>query len=754
MPENNTLKINRLPAAVINTRIIPKPVVGMPFARMRYLAGVAGDENAPHFDPSQEPLQDGRAYTAKDNHLYYRPLLRVAQRPGDLPGPDVRFLKDVDGNVRLQFSLEESPQSSLPAAAEPFNVKVDLVTLFWRDAQGQSRQRLFEQPTLVGTDNPQDSLQPNFVIRTGSELSTGEVDPIFQALSRVDSGAYLNVDLSFSYWIDEPQGGNVPPHVPGNIHPIGPGELHPIGPGELHPIGPGNIHPPIFHVHAGNISPNVLHNTYTPVAPAEGPPVFDQPDFEIKNKFNTFVLSDRIKMVIVAQHERQSKPNFHTSKLDLRLPFIFDASLQSNRWIYAALLSSYGLTEQWTDLPFGMVRTANFPNTVYRLPNEIRLAFDTNQGFPYMIPTVYRDSQENLRVRVTLGAMAWHDPYQLVDLRDKLRVASGGALAAPTVVIGGYESATLRLTSAFPEEIKTLDGQDVAISLENGFQVTLDLSLEFYRFLAQLLTLNTGLTGEVKVRLATLPPVGPGGTEQVLEKIVPVRLTFDALAGLPLEVKLPPEALSPRQVEISNPTPVEISLNECLPRLLQVDSNSITPLDVYEAQVTTPVFPATLAAKGTLNVDLKPKNEDPSWVWNAVQVEMAGLNLTQSPSQVLDHIHEVFPSCSLTQKLNVESPFFQQASLPDKFANLSHLKVNVYRPGFAVEQVVLSKDKVSDQVTLQRNLKEILGEQAGALATFKYKVQNVYYDHEGQWSADKDAEGTNIFVYPNPPESD
>ncbi len=756
MPENNTLKINALPAAVTTTAVEPRLAVGMPFAKMRYIAGIAGDENAPHFDPSQQPLQDGRAYTAKDGHLYYRPLLRISRRPGDLPGPDVRFLKDADGNVRLQFSLEESPLTGLPAGAEPFNVRVDSVTLHWRDAQGQDHQRVFDQPTLMGTDNPEDSTQSNFVIRVGSELDSGEVEPLFQALSRADSAASLQVVLSFGYWTDDPQSGG------GHT-----------GSGGV--VGPVIHHGPVIAAHEAHLAATLLRTAGA--QPSSGHPAAASHTLSPhliatlagaggaavpRNKFATLLMADRLKMVVDAERKRRTQPNFHTASLDRRLPFTFDSNLQANRPIYAALLGTSGITEHWTDSGFGLVRTADFPNTVYRLPDEIRLAFHVEMGTPYLIPFLYRTDQDEVRVRVTLGAMPWHNPTQLVGLRDFLRVSTGGALAAPSVVTGGYESATLRLTSAFPEQIQALDGEEVAISLENGFQVTLDLSLEFYRFLAELLTRENspGLTGEVKVRLETLPPATDGGTEQVLERRVPVRLTFDDLAGLPLEVHLPPDALSPRKIEIANLAPLEVSLGGCLPRLLQYDTNSVTPLEVYEAEAVAPDFPATLAAQGTLTVDLEPKSasssgsEDASQVWNAVQAELAGQNLTETPSQVLDRVHEIFPNTSLAQKVTVECPVFEQATLPDKFANLFRLKVKLLRGGFAAEQVVLGKDTASAQVTLQRNLKEILGEQAGALATFKYQVQNVYFDHEGQWSDEKDGEGTNVFVFPNPPESD
>ncbi|MDM7915322.1 MAG: hypothetical protein QUU85_08670, partial [Candidatus Eisenbacteria bacterium] len=215
MAAKSTLEIGSLRMAATEPAVATRLAVALPYARVRYLSAVAGDEKAPHFAPQEEPLQDGRAYMSKEGLPLYRPSLRVAQRAGDLPGPDVRLLKDAQGKVWLQLILEESPPAGLPANAEPFNVKLESVQLRWKDTQGQAQQRDFAQPTLVATDDPQDPTHPNFEVRVAAELQPQEVEAIHQALSIPTSGAALRAVLSYGYWTDDPDPGPGPDRASG-----------------------------------------------------------------------------------------------------------------------------------------------------------------------------------------------------------------------------------------------------------------------------------------------------------------------------------------------------------------------------------------------------------------------------------------------------------------------------------------------------------------------------------------------------------
>ena len=366
-----------------------------------------------------------------------------------------------------------------------------------------------------------------------------------------------------------------------------------------------------------------------------------------------------------------------------------------------------------------------------------------------MIPTCYRDRTTNeIRVRVTLRAVPWFDPHKLVRLRDYLYRASGGTLAASQVVVGGYKEAKLKLITQFPEEIRALMGDNVAISLEGASDLILDLSLEYYRFLCELLVGPVGLSGEVTVTLDVTPAEGGQPQEQV--RRLPLRLTLDDLSTLPTDVQIAQDAVSPRQVQLINKAQSEMRINGCEPRLLQYDGNSVVPIAVFKASSTT-AFPASLAPGAALSIDIQPEDQFKEQIWNAVQLEVLGQELMQPATQVLDGIHEVVSPGELSWKIHAECPLFQR-ELPEQFQNLYRLEVQILRPGFVPQQVILSKEQPQVQVNLQRTLQDIFKDDANSVPAFSYRVRNIYFTHEGQWSGEKPATGS-IFVFPNPAES-
>lgn len=753
MADRNSVSIKASAFMVDRPEYVAK---GINLARLQNLALLAGDEHAPHFVPAQEPVGDGRAYVATDGRQYYRPQLVVTQRAVPPSGPDVRFLKDARGAMRLQFELTEAPHDAMPAGAEPLNVRVDGVTLAWT-AGGQQRQRRFDQPTFIAADDPQNPAKPNFSIRVGADLAPDEVEPLYHALSEPAAGARLDVAFSYGYWLDT-ESTQSPPFTPPEIPVLVEDPRRPRPPIEwqAHRI------PSIRQIALAD--QRVMLNRAALPAPLALDPnsiaaARVQPDLEVavqlpvsRSMLSRFDAGSVVAILDRAR-ERERESNFRRAAFTRGVSFGFDRNLEQNRPIYAAVEGEDALGTQWEDTGFGLVRKASFPNTVYRLPDEIRLAYNPDLGTPHMIPSLYRDAAGDIRVRVTLRAVPWHDPAQLVRLRDYLRRTSAGALASPSVVAGGYERATLHLRTAFPEQIQMLEGGDGAISIEGGFEMTLDLSLEFYRFLCELLTGPVGVIGEVAVTLET-PPAAAGGQAQPRVRPVPMRLSFDDLASLPIAVKVAQDAPSPRQVQIINGTRAEVRVRECVPRLLQYDENSVVPLEVFEATVAT-AFPVTLAADGPpLTLDLTPRAEDADHLWNAVQLEFIGQELLQAAAQVLDRIHEIAPSGTLAWKIAVDCPLFRQEPPPPQFQNLYRAEVEITRAGFAPQRVMLGRGQPEAQVTMQQTLREIVGADSGTLTTFAYRVRNVYFDHQGQWGEPRTEQGGNLVVFPNPVNND
>lgn len=757
MPEKNTIDVRSL--RQVNLTAMPQIAVGLPMARMQYLMQVAGDEQAPHFVPAQEPVNDGVAAQAVGGQWLYRPQLRVAQRSVEPLGPEVRFLKDPAGKVRLQFELEEAPQTGLPTGAEPLAVKVESVTLSWTE-NSQARSRALDNPTLLGTDDPNNPAQPNFRLRVGVELTPEEVDPLYRAMSQAGANASVIVNFSYGYWLDETVVVDPTPDRPPivrdhrrftdgvrsvTLSPSLLGSAALLRPMRVMvaPVAPPAAPPPPEPVAAPTVSP-VLSAT---------PMIMMAPRLQLTDRMNLRLNPDLIQDLLRQRQHRETQSNFRQVTLTRTVPFFFDPALEHNRPVFSAVVGDSSLGTTWQNIGFGLVRAANFPNTVYRLPDEIRLAFNPDLAAPHVIPALYRDAEDEVRVRVLLRAAPWYDPASLVKLRDTLRKTSGGAISFANVVMGGYEKAVLKLGGAFPDQVKALGGaQDIEIGLEGSFEIVIDLSLEFYRLLAQLLVGPIGLTGQVDV---TLDMAAPGDTTpqpQVFH--VPLRLNLSDVASLPITVTLPAETLSPGQVVISSGAGVETRVGGCAARLLQYDENSVTPLEVFEAQVDQPNFPLTLPPTGTVTLDVKPRADLQGELWNAIQVELTGHELTAPASQVLEHIHEVAPSGSVSWKLQVECPLLTRTPLPDAYQTLYRVEVQIQSAGFADQQVVLSPAAAQAQLSMNQTLRDIVGNAGGSVNHFKYRVRNIYLDHQGAWSELKDGEGSNLFVFPNPTAND
>jgi hypothetical protein len=755
MPDPNTLRI----APALGEQplsIQPKLLaVSIPMAKLQRLAQVIGDENAPHFTSEQEPTRDGVFFSATDGHKYYRPNLRIAQRTLPPAGPNVRFLKDAAGAVSLHFELEEAPQTGIPTdGAEPLNVKVDQIRLTWT-ASGLSNQRVFEQPTLVPHDDPQNHATPNFSILVNAKLQPDEVEPLYNALRQPGSNAALEITLSYAYWKEQPG-------TPSTHHGGGPGHRFtfsalpllamtravatPTQP-EIAPV------PEETTVRSTIIARGARLRIMDTVREASVSPAAAAP--AMRERLDLFRLDpDRIRVLESDENERKRKPDFQTVVLNRTLPFTFNPELPQNRPIYSAIIASEALTETWTQTPFGLIRKAAFPNTVYRLPDEIRLAYNTELGTPHVVPALYRteDDSADTRVRVTLRAIPWHNPDQLVKLRDYLFESTSGALAAPQIVVGGYEEAKLKLTSAFPEHIHALNGEETPVDLTRGFDMTLDLTLEYYRFLCQLLTGGVGLTGQVSVSLEM--PSTVSETPQKVTRGVEMRLNLADLANLPVNISVDEDTVSPKIVHITNGARYPMQIGDCIPRLLQYDENSVVPIGVFQAGAQTPTFPVTLEKEATLDVEIQPREEHREAFWNAVQIELIQQELTISPEDALNRIHEIAPSGSLSWKIAVEAPLFTRSPLPPQFQNLFSLEIQIQREGFAAQQVVLRPGQSEGQVTMQRTLRELLREDALGIGEFSYRVRNIYFDHQGKWSERKEAEGSSLFVFPNPVDGD
>lgn len=748
MAQRAELTAAKIPEAA-RARVLPAPKVatGMRLSKIQDLIQTVADQDSPHFLSDREPLSDIELFVAVSGESFYAPTFRVAAREPPAVGPEVRFLKGADNKVSLVFELEETPSSAV-LNAEPFPIRIASLVLKWNGGQFN-----FGLPTLIESASAHTAGAPVFSLRAGAELGTSEVELLSAAVGNPQSGAHLEIVYSFGYWLDtvpvlQPPIELPPQPIPGPLWPRPrprpfPREDDPLPRPRPFPHGndplphPRPDRPPL----RGPVL-DVLRPTL-PRRPAPAESTGRRP----AGPFGK-ILRDkgRLKEAVEEALKRKGVASYKTRTVTRSIPFTFDPNLEQNRLIFAAIRGADSISEAWVDTEFGPIRRAAYPNTVYSLPSEVRLAYNAELGTAHVVPNLYRDEHDELRVRAVLRAVPFFDPERSLALRDHLFRSSAGSLASPQIIAGGYQQATLRLLTAFPEQIKTLNEADLAIDLSGGVDLMLDLSLEYYKFVAELLTGPVGLVGEVRVLLQETP-AAEGRAPVRLDRTIPVRLRLGSLANFPVEVAVEEDAVRPDLITIRNESGGVLQIGGCLPRLLQVDSNSVVPLDVFDGETDT-TFPQQLEASASLAVKIRPRGDAESLLWNAVEVNLTRMKLTQTPAQSLERIHELAPSGALSWKLAVECPLFLRLPVPEQYANLFRIEVQIIRTGFTTQQVVLGRDKASVEVTMQRTLKDLFTEGSGQF-TFQYRVRNVYFDHLGSWSAEKPGEGSNHFVFPN-----
>jgi len=740
---HNRIEIKQVPLKV---RSMGRPVTSLELSQVQKMLHLEAERDAPRFFRGEEPVRDDRAYKARDGKLYYRPQLRVAARAVGRSGPEVAFLKDADGGISLRLVLEERPPEGIPGNARPLDVRVEEMMLRW-EPDGEWT---FSEPLVMSNDRADEPGAPAFHIVAGSEVAQHRLDELYRALSDSGARARLHVELSYGYWVDGGAADPVrKPHKPDidrhfSMRVKTPEALLRAVKGEP-AFDVKKITEAIRSGDAVTTKPGIGKASVVQLPPISG----------VLNESAAAKLKDPDwpERTWTEHLDRLAEPDFFAGTVVRKLEFFFAPSLDANRPIYAALREEESLPAEWTDSPYGMICRSPFPNTVYRLPDGLRLAYDEELGIPHVIPVLYRDDDGEPRVRVTLRAVPWHDPQKLVQLRDWLQALSDGAYVHPHVVTGGYREASLSLGGMFPEGIQTVGDQVAEISLEGGIDLTLDVTAEFYRHLCEMLSALTGLTGEVAVAVEVEIAGGEDPPERLTRRI-PMRLRFRELAGLPVQVHLDEGVLSPGEVRLQNRASTPVQVGGFYPRLLQVDSNSVVPLGAFPAATSTP-FPLKIGADDETSVDLRPGEEVGGALWNAVAVELADPRLMQPPEETLDRVHRVLPRGSVRWVIEAECPVFMADSVPDGFADLHAVEVQIVRDGHSPLQMALGRgDEARAQVSLDVTLPDLLGEEAERLHQFSYRVRNIYLDRIGAWSEARETAGSRLFVVPNPVEED
>ncbi len=752
MAEQNTLAVQAVSPTVLSSMLRSTSLATSVRLVQLQRAIVTVSGGGPDFPAGQEPVQDAVAYTASDGMAFYRPMLRVAQRgPGRRPGPDVWFVEDDQGVITLQFTLEVIPLVGGPAGAMPLPFTVDSLRMVWNAGTYD-----FEVPGVEVVDTPTEGQSP-LRIHAAARLRPDEAATLESAMNHHESACRLEIAFSCEYTVQVPE-------PTGPAGPSGPGGRRPrprIPRPQRFPPAEVAFKPHIFEagIAATRVSAISADAVATPhfgasdmiasgisasdilAAKAEEPVWGKRISRSVRDRLIGIKVSD----IIAAP---QTRPDARKVAISRSVPFVFEPSEEANGPIYRALHDAAALTDDWQQLgDAGWLRDSDFPNTIFRLPDALRLAWDAETGGPRMAPTLYRDTAGEPRVRLLLRLAPWQDPAKIVLTRRGLDMLSA------RVVTGQVGNSTLHMGGAFPEELTLVGAAGMSIPLA-GAELAFDVSLSFYEFICQVVTSHAGLSGTVEVVVATLPdataaPGEPGAAATQRSVPVPVQIRLDRVDDLPCTIAVPEGEVSPTTVTVTNASGADLTIGGCEASFLQIDEESVVPVDLYPARCTS-TFPITLAAGARAQLTMEQETEADDVVWNGVLVELLDKRLVSPPADVLRKVHELAPAGASSRDLTITSPVFATGALPDKWAGLFSIEVELTTQGGQVLSGMLSLTNPSRTLHVPASLADLVSGVGGGIPTVAYRVRNNYVDHQGEWSAPQSQSGDEIVVYPNP----
>jgi hypothetical protein len=728
MAEPNTLAVQALSPTLLSAVTRSTSVATSVRLAQLQQAIVTVSGGGPDFPSDQDPVQDAAAYTASDGRPYYRPLLRVAQRgPGRRPGPDVWFVEDDQGVITLQLTLEVVPLTGGPAGAVPLPFTVDSLRMVWNAGTYD-----FTAPGVEAVETATDGQSP-MRIHAAARLRPDEAATLESAMNHHESACRLEVGLTCEYTVQvaQPDGG-------GTDQPVPPRRRIPRPQWRRRPEV--RFRPQVLDatvaadLHVSAIRPEFASGAVVSDAVALEPVLTKRISPHVRAKLAGIRVTD-----IIATPP--TTPDARRVSIARSVPFVFEPSEEANGPIYRALHDAAALTDDWQQLgDAGWLRDSDFPNTIFRLPDALRLAWDAETAGPRMAPTLYRDSAGDPRVRLLLRLAPWQDPAKIVLTRRGLDLPSA------RVVTGQVGSSTLHMGGAFPEELTLVGSAGVTVPLA-GAELAFDVSLSFYEFICQVVTSHEGLSGTVDVTVDT--KAADGATPQQRTVPVPVQIRLDRVDDLPCTVSLPEGVVSPTTVTITNVSGADITVGGCDVAFLQVDEESVVPVDLYPARCTS-AFPVRLAAGASAELTLEPQTPTDDIVWNGVLVELLDKRLDAAPAAVLHRVHELAPAGASSRDLTITSPVFATGTLPGRWADLFSIEVELTTQGGQVLSGNLSLSTPSRTLHVPASLGDLVAGVGGGIPTVSFRVRNNYTDRQGEWSAPQSQSGDEIVVYPAP----
>lgn len=639
------------------------------------------------------PANATGVYTATDGGKWFVPRAQLARRSGTSRVPDIRFDKRPDG-AALVLVIDLLRDAAISADATPMpltDLGLQLVggpTLTWQ---------IEDQPPPAGVVRR---------LRVQAALDDAGVNALV-ALMQTRADGWFKLDANVQFQISTP--------------------------GDPHQTPPIIVRPPIdramlvnpasqrFLVRALDPGTQAIRATapaltavrLNPAPVPAAPPVISQ----------------------------------HVARLQLStpqsVPAAFPPSVRINQIIYAEVAGGAGadIDSHWvTDANVGDLKEAPRFNQYYILPDSFGLALDADHTMPgisaLLIPGPDPSTQGTaaFRVRVRFAIAPHIEPKRAAAIREQLRQREG--LAFADLAIGGYRSASFEASNlltqlgATPGSVPAAKAS-VEVDPRNGFDITLDLTVEQYALLTTQLTASSGsLRGRVRFVLDS-------DDTATLQRDVDVVLRLDR----PVETALVMDTAAsntagapPDRVTVRNPSQLPVTVGAVNASLLVMDEG--VPLESRPAAAAPGGF--TLAAGGSIDLAVTLANDvDGPFVWNALSLSLDQVSVPFQPKDVLARVHELAASTRVPGRMRVWSwPLQQTGRLPpDLEGKLFGLDVEIRRRAEdSPVTVTLTVGEADKEVDFGFTLADLAAGAAPGQSAFQMRRRNKLIAGLGAWS--------------------
>ncbi|CAE7340480.1 unnamed protein product, partial [Symbiodinium pilosum] len=724
---------------------------------------IALSGNVPQLE--RTPSSDGRSYAVEGrSKRYSRPALRLAQRGGWEPGPEVRFVRAEDGSLRLAVAFEEDPDAEHRAdGALPFAVKVTSVALEPADGSGAWSRLAFDQ-TLLQIPLGQGDDGPAFRIEAEALLpNEGEATQIASALQR-DGGARWKIALEFD-WVPKQirRSSNRSGRSTGFV--ATPILLHRAPVVTAQPMVAARARVDRTSLNSSAVLRLVKEARVTPQPRGGRGGSGDRPQTATAmpaGGLKRVKLNGVIDKIVAGQIETpvldtQPDNDVRTQRIVRSIAAHYPPQFPAHEPIYAALTGA-GSHLGWRASAHGLFQPADLRDTCYILPDRFLLARNAESTLPEVTGILLEPQEipsgtsleDALITRLTFRVVPYIDPARLVELRKLIRAETSNEVVYSDLTIGGYKSARFVPDQALQGLGEFLTGAREAesreVTPEAGFAITYEGRAEFTSLLFDKLR-GEGIRGEVEFELEQQ-------SGDLLRQRVPVLLALDDTA--PLEPTWsfafadPQDPGSQRVLEITNP----------YARELEVDALTLTALS--RSTVTGEILDFRHADLGRDNLRLQPGTTETVGLdfgaddaaWNVYELVFGDVALDVDPQQSLQALYDTFVNTVRSWKITVTAPQFVGFDhLPDEMqqhvAQILTFEVELRRPGLSrTVSARVSRDTPEAEVFLDRRLADLLKESSET--AYEYRRRIVRFTSATAWSDWQTTTDASLILFSTP----